>query len=168
MTDLQVFADHRLVWQGKTYRCALGKGGVLSQEEKTEGDGATPTGRYPLRRVLYRKDRLAEPQTCLSVHEINKTDGWCDDPASPAYNRPVELPFEDSCEDLFRTDHIYDIIVILGHNDDPPMPGKGSAIFFHIARDGYKPTEGCVAVSRDDMLEILKEISPGTHMEISL
>ncbi|WP_417831176.1 L,D-transpeptidase family protein [Terasakiella sp.] len=161
-----VRADNTLIYGGKTYHCALGKGGVKT--DKVEGDGATPTGKFALHYVLYRADRIKKPDSALNVRVIEKTDGWCDDPQHANYNRPVTLPFPASHEKLYRDDHIYDIIVVLGHNDSPPVPGKGSAVFFHLARDQYAPTEGCVAVNLTDMLEILAKITPGETMEICL
>ncbi len=146
-------------------RCALGPSGIVS--DKKEGDGATPAGQYPLRRVLYRPDRLAPPATGLPLAPLSPDDGWCDDPHSVAYNRPVKHPFEGSAEYLWRTDHLYDICVILGHNDDPPVPGRGSAIFFHLCHDDYRPTEGCIAVSEADIRTILALSGPKTVMVIS-
>ncbi|MDV7339859.1 L,D-transpeptidase family protein [Terasakiella sp. A23] len=163
---ITVFADHKLMWQGRTYACALGKGGVL--QDKREGDGATPVGRFKLKRVLYRPDRLKRPETTLNVAEITKQDGWCDDPTHADYNRPVTLPFVASHEVLWRDDHIYNVIVVMGHNDDPPVPYKGSAVFFHLARPHFEATEGCVAVTQDVMLKILKSVTEETVMEIRL
>jgi len=162
---IHVSPDKKLKWQGKLYPCALGKGSIVS--DKIEGDGATPTGVFKLRRVIYRSDRLTCPQTSLDAQEMTRTDGWCDDPSHSKYNQAVTLPFPASHEELWREDHIYDIIVILGHNDAPAIPHKGSAVFFHLAREGFTPTQGCVAVKLDDMLEILKTIESNVHMEIT-
>jgi len=165
---IRVSGTNRLIFQGRTYPCAIGKGGFKTDTDKVEGDGATPIGCYRLRRVLYRADRLDHAPKCrLDIRPIQSDDGWCDDPKSPDYNQPVKLPFVPSHEELWRTDHIYDIIVILGHNDTPPVPGKGSAVFFHLARENYPPTEGCIAVSLPDMLDILKKISDDEMMEIT-
>ncbi|SCA56373.1 conserved hypothetical protein [Candidatus Terasakiella magnetica] len=162
---LQVTGDQTLTFQGKTYKCALGKSGMT--QDKCEGDGATPLGTYALRRVLYRADRLEKPETILKTHAIKSYDGWCDAPNHPLYNRPVCLPFSASHEKLSREDHIYDIIVVLGHNDDPPIPGKGSAIFFHLARENYEGTEGCVAIKRADMLDILATVDDTAVIKIT-
>jgi len=165
---IRVSGPNRLTFQGQTYHCAIGKGGFIKDIDKVEGDGATPMGCYALRRVLYRPDRLDHaPQCRLDVSPLQPDDGWCDDPQSPDYNQPVKLPFSASHEALWRTDHIYDIIVVLGHNDAPPIPGKGSAVFFHLARENYHPTEGCIAVSLPNMLDILKKISIDEMMEIT-
>ncbi|HEX7760428.1 MAG TPA: L,D-transpeptidase family protein, partial [Caulobacteraceae bacterium] len=97
---------------------------------------------------------------------IAPSDGWCDAPADPAYNRPVTLPYPASAEHLWREDHVYDLIVVLGHNDDPPVAGMGSAIFLHLARPDYAPTEGCVALSRPDLERVLAMARPGDALTI--
>ena len=148
----------------RSWRCAIGKGGTRPARDKSEGDGATPTGVFPLRRVLYRPDRLAAPETGLPVKAITPDDGWCDAPADPNYNRPVKLPYAASHERLWRDDGIYDVIVVLGHNDDPPVPGMGSAIFLHVARPDYGPTEGCVALALADLLDVLKDADASTGL----
>ncbi|WP_040308510.1 L,D-transpeptidase family protein [Asticcacaulis biprosthecium] len=146
--------------------CALGKGGVIAATDKREGDGRSPAGRWPIRYVFYRPDRVAPPQTALKLVPLSPDDGWSDDPAAPDYNTHVKLPYVPSHEKLWRDDHVYDVIVVLGHNDDPPVPGMGSAIFFHLARPDYSGTEGCVAVAISDMLEFLREAQPGDEVEI--
>ena len=95
-------------------------------------------------------------------------DGWCDDPNSTSYNTLVRLPFSYRHEILWRDDSIYDVIVQLGYNDNPVIPGKGSAIFLHVAKPGYSPTEGCVALSIEDLLYILKTAEPETQLVVSL
>jgi L,D-peptidoglycan transpeptidase YkuD (ErfK/YbiS/YcfS/YnhG family) len=148
-----------------TRRCALGKGGI--KLEKREGDGATPAGSWELKRVLYRPDRLPRGvDTALPASALTPSDGWCDDPAHPDYNRPVTLPFGASHEVLWREDGVYDVIGVLGHNDDPPLPGLGSAVFLHVARPDYSPTEGCVALALPDLLELLRAAGPGTRFSI--
>lgn len=146
------------------FDCALGRSGI--RREKAEGDGATPAGRFPLRSLYYRADRLARPQTTLPRHIISTEYGWCDDPASPAYNRHVRLPFAARHETLWREDELYDLIVILGHNDDPPVSGAGSCIFLHVARPDYSPTEGCVALKKRDLLTLLATIGRETFIHI--
>jgi len=148
------------------YRAALGKSGIKPEAGKVEGDGATPLGEYILRRVLYRPDRGAAPHTALPVRIIRENDGWCDAPEDPAYNRPVRLPYRASCEEMNRTDELYDIVVVLSHNDDPPVSGKGSAVFLHCAKPDYTPTLGCVALSRSDLEAVLAETRPGDVLEI--
>ncbi|KAF0143237.1 MAG: hypothetical protein FD153_536 [Rhodospirillaceae bacterium] len=131
---------------------------------KHEGDGATPAGCWPLQRVLYRPDRLLLPVTDLPVSALAPDDGWCDDPGHDAYNRPVKRPFSASHEPLWRTDVLYDVIVVLGYNDSPPRPGRGSAIFLHCATPTYDSTAGCVAVARSDLLHLLTGCREGDRL----
>lgn len=145
----------------------LGRSGVVAAEMKREGDGASPLGVWPIRRVLYRQDRGAKPHTALPLSAIRPQDGWCDAPSDPAYNRPVSLPYPASAESLFREDHVYDLIVVLGHNDDPVRGGMGSAIFLHLERPERTPTEGCVALSRADLERLLAEAAAGDAIEIA-
>ncbi len=163
----RAFSDGTLEGAGLAVRCALGRGGVKPAAEKREGDGASPAGLWPIRRVLYRPDRGGAPETALPAAPLSETDGWCDAPEDALYNRPVTLPYRASAERMWREDGLYDIVVVLGHNDDPPAPGLGSAIFWHLARADYQPTEGCVAVARADMLAALKIARPGDALEIA-
>lgn len=162
--NIQVYPDNRLVFNDRTFVCALGAGGVT--RNKREGDRATPVGRFPLRRVLYRADRVARPVTALPTSSIRPEDGWCDDPADPRYNQPVALPYAASHETLWRDDALYDILVVLGHNDAPPEPGAGSAIFLHVAGADFSPTQGCVALRQDDLLAVLARCRPGDHLRV--
>jgi L,D-peptidoglycan transpeptidase YkuD (ErfK/YbiS/YcfS/YnhG family) len=157
-----------LQWSGNKVRCALGRSGVTPADSKREGDGASPKGIWPVRQLFWRADRLARPATGLPMVEIIPEAGWCDDPADPFYNRPVILPYPASHEKLWREDHIYDLIVELGYNDAPVMPGKGSAIFLHLARKDYSPTEGCIACALPDLLALLKDAKPGDELEITI
>ena len=156
MTDVRVLPDGWLILPGRRFRCALGRAGVSAS--KREGDGATPAGRLPLRRLLYRADRVTLPPTRLAATALAPEDGWCDDPDHPNYNRQVRLPHPARCEDLWRADGLYDLIAVLGYNDAPIVPGRGSAIFLHVARPGYAPTEGCVALALGDLRAILAEL----------
>jgi L,D-peptidoglycan transpeptidase YkuD (ErfK/YbiS/YcfS/YnhG family) len=153
--DLVVHRDGRAFWNGRGMRAALGKGGV--SRDKHEGDHATPVGVFLLREVLYRPDRLRAPKTPLPLRPLSPSDGWCDAPGDPRYNRRVTLPYAASAEALWRGDRLYDVIVPLGYNDDPVVPGRGSAIFLHVARPDYGGTEGCVALALDDLIAVLAE-----------
>lgn len=152
----RVSPDGRFRFEGQDLRCALGKGGVLPAERKQEGDGATPAARMALRRLLYRADRGRAPRCAVPVEPLAPADGWCDDQADRAYNRPVQLPFDGRHEVLWRSDTIYDLIGILGWNDDPVQRGRGSAIFLHLARHDYAPTEGCIALAPHDLRQVLE------------
>ena len=164
---LNAFSDGRFVSDLGETRCALGRGGVVEADAKREGDGATPLGDWPLRRVLWRPDRLPQPVTALPTAPVGPDDGWSDDPADPAYNRPVTHPHAFSAERLWRDDELYDVIVVLGHNDDPPAAGRGSAVFLHCTKPGRPPTEGCVALARDDLLAVLAQAAPGDRLTVS-
>ena len=166
--DLKVWkaaSGAMLGWRTGRARCAIGPGGIARKQ--AEGDGITPIGTFPIRRALYRADRLARPQTALPLSEIAPDDGWCDAPGDAAYNRPVKLPHPASAEQLWREDHLYDIIVVLGFNDDPVVAGKGSAIFLHLAKADYASTQGCVALALPDMLAALAQLKPGDCVEIA-
>jgi L,D-peptidoglycan transpeptidase YkuD (ErfK/YbiS/YcfS/YnhG family) len=165
MVDLVVTADAPGATRGTArlgklaWPCALGRGGIL--RDKREGDGGTPAGRFPWRQVFYRPDRLQRPATPLPCRPITPADGWCDDPNDPAnYNRLVRLPYGGSHERLWRPDHLYDVILVPGHNDSPPVPGLGSAIFVHVATPDYAPTAGCVALRLEHLLVLLCKLDP--------
>ena len=140
---------------GRMTRCALGKTGVIEADLKREGDGKSPFGVWTIRRVLYRPDKGERPQTGLPTRALERDDGWCDAPGDPAYNRAVKLPHPASAEQMWREDDVYDLVCVLAHNDDPPVSPLGSAIFLHLAKPDFSPTEGCIALSREDMLELL-------------
>lgn len=150
----------------RSYPCALGRSGIL--DPKREGDGGTPVGRFPLRRLLYRADRVAHIETRLPASRITEHDGWCDDPADAAYNQPVTLPYPGRHERLWLASHLYDLVLVIGHNDDPVLPGAGSAVFIHLANADWGPTEGCIAFRREDLLEILGLLAPGDAVAIRL
>lgn len=151
--------------------CVIGKGGLIPALEKREGDGASPIGEWPVRAALLRPDRIGpEHAPAIPWRWIRECDGWSDDPADPAYNRPVHLPRHTSHERLRRDDQAYDVIIVLGHNDTPPEPGMGSAIFFHqwvIGENGApKATEGCVAISPEDMRVVLARLTVGMMLRV--
>jgi L,D-peptidoglycan transpeptidase YkuD (ErfK/YbiS/YcfS/YnhG family) len=165
-----IFTAHADGWLGLAggqLRCALGRAGVTAADAKREGDGASPAGVWPLRRVLWRPDRGQAPLTALPIQPLSPADGWCDAPDDPAYNTQVTLPYPASAERLWRDDGVYDLIVVLGHNDAPVVPRMGSAIFLHLARDDYRPTEGCVALARGDLEALLAIAGPGDALAIT-
>lgn len=152
---------------GMTTRCVIGRSGACPAADKREGDGCTPVGHWPLRTVLFRPGRAAPPPALrLPWRWIGAQDGWSDDPADSAYNQPVRHPHGFSAERLVRDDPLYDIIIVLGHNDAPPRPGAGSAIFFHLWHEA-KPTEGCVAIDRAAMDRLLPLLEPADRMIVA-
>jgi L,D-peptidoglycan transpeptidase YkuD (ErfK/YbiS/YcfS/YnhG family) len=146
------------------FSCAFGRGG--RRVRKREGDGATPVGRWQVLGVLYRADRVRRPLTSLPLRAISSNDGWCDAPADRNYNRPVRHPYPASAERLFRCDGLYDIVVVLSHNARPRVRGGGSAIFMHVARPGYGPTEGCIALKREHLLRLIRHLGRGATVHV--
>ena len=162
-TDL-IYDKGVLSWPGGSARAACGKAGISAT--KREGDHASPAGTFALLRAFYRPDRLAAPRTGLPLGALTLRDGWCDDPGDPSYNRLVALPYAAGHEDLWRDDGLYDLIVVIGYNTDPVVPGKGSAIFLHCASPDFMGTEGCIAVSRDVLAPLLGLLGPGSTITI--
>ena len=156
--------EGRLILAHGVRRAALGRGGVAVL--KREGDGATPLGRFFIRQVLYRPDRMPRPRTRFPIHAIRPNDGWCEDPADSNYNRLVGLSPRSSADRLTRDDTLYDLVIVLGYNDCPRVRGRGSAIFLHLARTGYLPTAGCIALSRRDLLALLSELRQGSAIVV--
>jgi L,D-peptidoglycan transpeptidase YkuD (ErfK/YbiS/YcfS/YnhG family) len=146
----------RLTLGSLTFPCALGRTGCRAG--KRESDGATPVGLWRVRALLYRPDRVRRPRTQLPVRTIRLHDGWCDAPADRNYNRLVGHPYPASAERLWRADELYDVVVVLGYNDRPRVRGRGSAIFMHVVRSGYAPTEGCIALARAHLLRLLERL----------
>lgn len=144
--------------------CALGEAGPVHR--KREGDRGTPVGRMRVLGAFYRADRMPRPRALLPIRAIRTDDGWCDDPRSPRYNRPVRLPQSSSHERMWRDDPLYDLVLDLGWNRGPVIKGRGSAIFLHVARPGFRPTEGCVAVSRAQIRRLAERVGPRTIIEI--
>lgn len=153
-----------LIAGGVTLPCGLGRGGIAVT--KREGDGATPKGEFSLRKLYFRAGRGPIPRCGLDIETITPNLGWCDDTRSAFYNRPVILPFAARHERMWRADHLYDLVIVIGYNDVFPRKGFGSAIFLHLARKGFEPTEGCVALSRNDLVRLLPRIGPDTVISI--
>jgi L,D-peptidoglycan transpeptidase YkuD (ErfK/YbiS/YcfS/YnhG family) len=143
---------------------ALGRSGIRAL--KREGDGGTPLGRFAVRHVLYRADRLVRPRTALPVRAIRSDDGWCEDPADRNYNRLVRLSDRSNADRLTRSDHLYDLILVLGYNERPRIRGKGSAIFVHLARPGYAPTAGCIALTHHDLKMLIAGLRRGSSIMV--
>lgn len=167
MSDLIVDTGRRVLsHDGDEMRCLIGKSGAVAAEAKHEGDGASPRGRWPIRAVLLRPDRVPPfPGLRLPWRWLRPDDGWSDDPRDPAYNRPVRHPHPYSAERLWREDEAYDVILVLGHNDSPPVPDAGSAIFLHCT-GAHDFTEGCVALAKGDLVGLLAKLASGDAVDI--
>lgn len=146
------------------FACALGRSG--RRVAKREGDGATPVGGLSVVRVLYRHGSVARPRTGLPVARLRVDDGWCDGVGDRNYNRPVRLPYGASAEPMWRADRLYDLVVVLDHNQRPRVQGRGSAIFMHVAREGYGPTEGCIALDRRHLERVLEMLGRGAKVDV--
>jgi|SaaInl5LU_22_DNA_1037371.scaffolds.fasta_scaffold08211_3 L,D-peptidoglycan transpeptidase YkuD (ErfK/YbiS/YcfS/YnhG family) len=150
--------------------CALGRSGIGVKQ--SEGDGVTPVGTFILREIWYRPDRVSKDteisQAQLPLRVITQNDGWSDDPNDPDYNKHVELPHGFGHECLWREDNQYDIIIVVGFNDAPVQVGLGSAIFFHLSKPDLGPTEGCIAIPRDEMLALIPHLRFGQRISFSL
>ena len=157
--------NKKLLFNNYKVKCSIGKRGIGIK--KKEGDQITPKGKFKVKYILYRKDRIPDLKTKLTKLVIRKDTGWCDDPRSKFYNKLVRLPFKYNFEKLYRSDNTYDIILVLNFNLNPIRKNKGSAIFIHIARKNYKRTAGCVAVSKRDLKRIVKKINKKTIVNIN-
>lgn len=146
------------------FRCALGKGGVSSN--KREGDGATPLARMRVLGGFCRTDGVVSRRSPLRLTPIRADLGWCDAPDDRNYNRPVDLPYKASHENMRRGDHLYDVCIVLDWNVTRRNRNRGSAIFMHLARPGYLPTEGCVALHPRDMARLLPLLRAGSMVEV--
>ena len=155
---------HTLQIDEFSFKCSVGKNGFT--KKKIEGDKKTPKGTFGLEYLYYRKDRLDKPQTTLKCIEISKTMGWCDDVRYPQkYNQLINIKDKFKFEKLKRFDHKYDLLIPIKYNFDSPVVGQGSAIFIHLTKD-YKPTAGCIALSKKDFLIMLKIIKNDTKIKI--
>jgi L,D-peptidoglycan transpeptidase YkuD (ErfK/YbiS/YcfS/YnhG family) len=143
-------------------RVALGRGGIKA--DKREGDGAAPAGRFHPVRLWWRADRLPRPRTLLPVRCIGPHDAWCEDPTDRRYNQPFRKSANEPGDRLRRGDGLYDLIVEIDHNTRPSVARRGSAVFIHVARDGYGPTAGCIALKRNDLLKLLAGLTPKTRI----
>lgn len=157
--------NKKLIINNYKVKCAIGKRGIGIK--KKEGDYITPKGKFKIKYILYRKDRILNFKTKVKTVIIKKNMGWCNDPKSKKYNKFIRFPFKFSAEKIYRTDNIYDIILVLNFNTNPVLKKKGSAIFIHIAKKNYKNTEGCVAVSKRDLRKIIKIINKRTIVLIN-
>ena len=145
------------------FKCSIGKNGLNSK--KIEGDHCTPIGVFKIGKVYYRPDRIKKPDTSLKTKKITKNMGWCDDPYNKNYNKEIVLNKKNKGEKLFRKDNAYDLLIVIEYNTNKTKPFKGSAIFIHLTKN-YRPTEGCIALKKNDLLILLKIINKNSKIEI--
>jgi L,D-peptidoglycan transpeptidase YkuD (ErfK/YbiS/YcfS/YnhG family) len=158
------FARGWLIAGSRALPVALGRGGIKAN--KREGDGSTPRGAFRLRRLWWRAERHPRPTTLLPVQRVKPDDGWCENPADRRYNRPIKIPPGSKADRLSRADALYDFIVEIDHNSRPRIAGRGSAVFIHVARPGFKPTAGCVALELSSLRRLLAHIGPRTRLVV--
>ena len=154
-----------LKYKNFRFRCALGKAGI--GKKKKEGDNVTPRGLYKIVKIYYRKDRIKRISSKFKLIKITKNIGWCDDPNSEKYNKMINLPTKYSYEKLYRKDNVYDLILVLNYNMSPVIKNKGSAIFIHITKKKYQPTQGCVALKKDNLLKLISKINKNIKIKIN-
>ena len=153
-----------LIWDHLAIPCALGRGSIKSK--KQEGDGATPIISCRPLYGFYRPDREAKPLSALPFLATRPDMGWCDAPTNANYNRLIKKPFSHSHEDMWRSDSLYDLVIVLDINISCRKRGAGSAIFMHVARDGFKPTEGCIALQKATFRRLIPFLDQHTLFHI--
>jgi L,D-peptidoglycan transpeptidase YkuD (ErfK/YbiS/YcfS/YnhG family) len=153
-----------LTFKNLKFRCTLGKAGI--GKKIREGDSITPRGIFKLVKVFYRADKIKNLKTPLKKIRIKKNMGWCDDSKSKFYNKLIRLPSNFGCEKLYRSDRLYDLVVVLNYNLNPIIKNKGSAIFIHIAKKSFKKTQGCIALNKEDLINLLSVIRKNTKIKI--
>jgi L,D-peptidoglycan transpeptidase YkuD (ErfK/YbiS/YcfS/YnhG family) len=158
------YRSGRLYWPSGNSRAAVGTAGV--RPDKKEGDGATPAGTFLLPFGMYRRDRIEIPPTDFPMTPLNQSHAWVNEPSDPHYNQLVELPYSSRTERLWRNDGIYDLLAVVGYNMNPTQPGSGSAIFLHIARPSFSPTEGCISVKRSILLQLITMLGADSTLTI--
>jgi L,D-peptidoglycan transpeptidase YkuD (ErfK/YbiS/YcfS/YnhG family) len=154
-----------LIYKNLKYRCAIGKAGIKKKQK--EGDNITPKGTFKITRVYYRSDKIKNISTSIKKIKINKNMGWCNDSKSPFYNREIKLPSKFSFEKLYRNDNLYDLLAVLNYNTNPVEKNKGSAIFIHIAKKRFKPTAGCIALQKKDLMNLMRVVKKNSKIKIS-
>jgi L,D-peptidoglycan transpeptidase YkuD (ErfK/YbiS/YcfS/YnhG family) len=157
-----LYADGYLKAGENVFPAVYGRGGIGLKHK--EGDGISPEGTWSMRRIFYRPDRIQTLSTGLPLHSLTPLDGWCDEVGDPKYNQYVTLPYNSSHESLWRPDALYDIIVVLGYNDDPIVKGKGSAIFLHVFRSSELPTAGCAAISHENLKDLVPQLTSQSQL----
>jgi L,D-peptidoglycan transpeptidase YkuD (ErfK/YbiS/YcfS/YnhG family) len=154
-----------LEYKNFKFRCALGKSGI--KKKIKEGDCITPKGIFKINKIYYRADKIKKVRTKVNTVKIKKNMGWCDDPRSIFYNKQIKLPSKFSHEKLYRKDSLYDLVLVLNYNTNPIIKNKGSAIFIHVAKNSYKKTKGCIALKKQDLIQLAKNIKKNTRIKIN-
>ena len=154
-----------LTYQNNKVKCAIGKRGIGKKQK--EGDQITPQGTFRIKNILYRKDKINYLRSVIKKTQIKKNMGWCDDPKSKDYNKLIKYPFNYKSEKLYRSNNIYDIILVLDFNMHPIKKNKGSAILIHISNNKYSPTQGCIAIKKKELLKLIKFIDKKTKIFIN-
>ena len=154
-----------LTYQNNKVKCAIGKKGIGRKQK--EGDQITPQGTFRIKNILYRKDKINYLRSVIKKTPIKKNMGWCDDPKSKDYNKLIKYPFNYKSEKLYRSNNIYDIILVLNFNMQPIKKNKGSAIFIHVSNNKYSPTQGCIALKKKDLVKLIKSINKKTKIIIN-
>jgi len=155
---------HTVKFDDFEFKCCIGKNGLT--KFKKEGDGKTPKGIFKIEHLYFRKDRIKKPLTKLKCIEIKRNMGWCDDVKNKKYNKLIKINKNCSHEKLFRKDKKYDLLIPIKYNFNNIIPGKGSCIFIHLTSD-YKPTAGCIALKKKDLLILLKLINKNSKIIIN-
>ena len=153
-----------LIFKNFKFHCSLGRNGISNK--KKEGDGCTPSGIFKLIKIYYRKDKIKHLKTKIKKNLISKNIGWCDDPRSKFYNKPIKLPSRFGHEKLYRKDNLYNIIIVLNYNIKPVIKNKGSAIFIHVAKENYKTTHGCLALKQKDLITLVGMVKKNQKIKI--
>ena len=157
--------NNELMYEDRLFKCAVGMNGLI--KNKFEGDGCTPVGIFNFTKIFYRADRLGKLNFKIKSSIIREDDGWCDDTKSKFYNQHIKFPFIESAENLFRSDDLYDLVCVLSYNSDPIIPGRGSAIFLHIAKKDFDGTKGCIAIEKSNIIELAKRITVDSKIKIA-
>ena len=153
-----------LIHEIQKYKCSVGYNGLTMN--KSEGDGCTPVGTFKINKILYRPDKINNHQFNIDTDIIKDGNGWCDDVESELYNQKIDFPFNKRAEHLYRNDDLYDIVCVIDYNLNPIIKGKGSAIFLHVANEDYAPTQGCVAIKREELLQIALKLDKNSTITI--
>lgn len=164
MSDILQIDKNHISFGGTIIPCTVGRSGFSN--DKWEGDGCTPTGKWKLLTVYYRPDKMCTPKTNLPVIEITPDLGWSDDPNDLMYNQAITLPSRFSHEKLWREDNLYDLLITINHNTNPVVPERGSAIFIHQMHENATPTAGCLALKLSDLKNLISTVTEDTYWNI--